>query len=382
MKKLLKYTYIAAIVCALQACSGDVLPTTFDAPAVFGIQGTLGSDNISIEAGRNGYYLYTQKSYGTDSVFTFTSALKQVSANAGKPIFEVAIRDYMLRTPAQPIDIDNIVAITQNYYFKNNSNTSANGSLLKFVAETQGTPPFTYAWNFGDGTAANTEITTHNFAHSGNYQVELVVRDAQNRVQNLSNPVFVPPTYEVCTGNFNQLRTADRTFNFGAIITPDKQPTSIRWDMGDGTIYTNQQYFITHTYRENGVYQVAMNMVMRDLTDTAAAPCMVSVAKRVVTAGTNAAGLGFNYITGYTPTRHNLSTVEVRYTDENDKKYSSIGGLQPQWTSFVVENTEPYLVNENGLPTQKIIAKVSCRLFGDNDYIDLKNAQISFGLAY
>ena len=42
---------------------------------------------------------------------------------------------------------------------------------------TQGTPPYTYAWNFGDSTASTNASPTHTFRSPGTYEVLVVVED-------------------------------------------------------------------------------------------------------------------------------------------------------------------------------------------------------------
>ena len=361
-------------------CSHE-LPDSYEGTPVFTANGMLNNNTLNIEAGRNGYYLYTQKTLGADSIYSFVGSFKRTNADSSHGILRIELRDYKKRTPNEPIDIEK-ASEPKMYYFRNSNSATANGSLLKFIAEPMGVPPFSYAWNFGDGQTSTDANTTHRFTYSGNHQVQLVVRDAQNRVQNLSNPIYVPPTYNVCSGNFSHNRTNDRTFDFEAMPTPDMICTNIRWDLGDGNSVVNNQYFTQHTYQKEGVYYVTMTMTLRNPADSTAAPCLVSVSKKVVTASVNAAGLGFNYVSGYAPTNQNLSTIAIYYTDQNGETYSSVMGLQPQWSNFTIEKTEGYRINENGKATQKIKANTNCRLFGDNGYIDFKNAELNFGVAY
>lgn len=45
-----------------------------------------------------------------------------------------------------------------------------------------GTPPFTYAWNFGDGGTSNQQAPQHNYKYGGSYPVKLTIVDAENHV--------------------------------------------------------------------------------------------------------------------------------------------------------------------------------------------------------
>jgi PKD repeat protein len=45
-----------------------------------------------------------------------------------------------------------------------------------------GTPPFTYAWSFGDGNTSSQEAPQHTYKWIGSYPVKLTITDAENHV--------------------------------------------------------------------------------------------------------------------------------------------------------------------------------------------------------
>jgi PKD repeat protein len=57
-------------------------------------------------------------------------------------------------------------------------NTPTSGQILSFTATgSGGQPPYTYAWDFGDGAKTTGSSATHSYSTSGNYTVTLTVTD-------------------------------------------------------------------------------------------------------------------------------------------------------------------------------------------------------------
>ena len=68
------------------------------------------------------------------------------------------------------------------------------GTAINFTSSiTGGTPTFTSAWNFGDGTTSTSAAVNHSYATSGTFSVRLVVTDATGRTATSSIQLTVSP---------------------------------------------------------------------------------------------------------------------------------------------------------------------------------------------
>ena len=143
---------------------------------------------------------------------------------------------------------------------------------------TGGTEPYTYSWDFGDGTEGSDEQTVvHTFDEAGTYNVTLVTTDIDN--QNSSDSVEInieeaaaaltpPPTTTVTEPLTVQITsndtegTAPATFEFQANITGGTAPYAIHWTFDDGREESDEET-VLHTFEEAGTYDVGL-----DITDT------------------------------------------------------------------------------------------------------------------
>ncbi|WP_244859439.1 PKD domain-containing protein [Shewanella dokdonensis] len=60
--------------------------------------------------------------------------------------------------------------------------TTQQGLVVSFSGSASGgTAPYSYRWNFGDGTSSTQQNPQHTYAAAGSYSVILTVTDAQDR---------------------------------------------------------------------------------------------------------------------------------------------------------------------------------------------------------
>ncbi|MCU0290758.1 MAG: PKD domain-containing protein [Thermoanaerobaculaceae bacterium] len=118
---------------------------------------------------------------------------------------------------------------------------------------TNGTPPYTWDWSFGDGSAhATQQSPSHTFLNPGTYPVTLTVRDATGATatdSHLSVTVSGGGGCVVtCTTTVPATGTVGSPVSFQATVTATGctlAPTAM-WSFGDGT--TSTQLNATHTY--------------------------------------------------------------------------------------------------------------------------------------
>ncbi|HWS19728.1 MAG TPA: PKD domain-containing protein [Nitrososphaera sp.] len=134
---------------------------------------------------------------------------------------------------------------------------------------TDGAPPYSYNWDFGDGSEGSDEQTVeHTFEEAGTYNVTLTAIDTDN--QNVSDNIEIsveePPPPSPPTTITEPLTTeiisngtqgvAPATFEFQANITGGREPYTINWDFGDGSEGSDEQT-VEHTFEEAGTYDVS-----------------------------------------------------------------------------------------------------------------------------
>ncbi|MDQ5859883.1 MAG: PKD domain-containing protein, partial [Thermoproteota archaeon] len=142
---------------------------------------------------------------------------------------------------------------------------------------TGGTEPYTYLWDFGDGSEESDEQTVlHTFEEAGIYNVTLTATDTDDQEASDSIEISVeapplpppPPTTitEPLTVGIISNSTegvAPATFEFQANLTGGIQPYVINWDFGDGSEESDEQT-VLHTFEEAGTYEVTLTATDTD----------------------------------------------------------------------------------------------------------------------
>jgi PKD repeat protein len=122
----------------------------------------------------------------------------------------------------------------------------------------------TWSWDFDDGNTSTDQHPTHQFDDNKSYTVTLNVTDndgATNETTRTISVSNVPPTVEF---SYTPLKpNVDQTITFtDSSNDPDGSITSWSWDFDDGNTSTDQHP--THSYSDNGTYQVTLNITDND----------------------------------------------------------------------------------------------------------------------
>jgi PKD repeat protein len=132
---------------------------------------------------------------------------------------------------------------------------------------TGGVPPYSYSWNFGDGSAMSTELSPcHNFLTAGTYNVTVTVSDSVgNHATSAPAPVDVLVPFDLsamATASAIQ-GMAPLAVNFTASVSGGSAPYTYDWDFGDGTAHSTA-IAPQHIYTQNGVYTVTLTVASTD----------------------------------------------------------------------------------------------------------------------
>jgi len=117
--------------------------------------------------------------------------------------------------------------------------------------------PYTYTWNFGDGTTSSSEYPKKIYNTPGQYNVTLTVKNANN-VSATVTRILIVGAKPVAGFNAVANSTYNYTFNNTSTIASGTI-TSYWWNFGDGTVSSNINP--TKTYSTPGTYTVKLTAV-------------------------------------------------------------------------------------------------------------------------
>ena len=139
---------------------------------------------------------------------------------------------------------------------------SCNNFSFIGIAYTAKNPVSQWQWNFGDGSTANTQNTTHAFFTAGTYTISLVITDINGCKDSTETTVTTTGSnfdFSYKQNSCNPLSV--QFFNIG------NNPVNPSWLFGDGgTIAGNATP--THLYASTGIYTVKYRVQNGGCTDT------------------------------------------------------------------------------------------------------------------
>src|SRR5215204_511116 len=130
---------------------------------------------------------------------------------------------------------------------------------------TGGTVPYTYSWDFGDGSIEtdDDETVDHTFDVADTYNVDLTVTDSTGRTVSDSILITVeapPPLTAVEIISSDTQGVVPATFDFEANVTGGTVPYTYSWDFGDGSIETDDDETVDHTFDVADTYNVDLTV--------------------------------------------------------------------------------------------------------------------------
>ncbi|MCB0396765.1 MAG: PKD domain-containing protein [Flavobacteriales bacterium] len=170
--------------------------------------------------------------------------------------------------------IPNYVQVSES---PNLSNITANVTsactpplAVNFGTTTSGSGPFTFQWDFGDGTTTNQPTPSHTYTSTGGYNVTVIVTNSAGCSDTLVKPNFI--IIDVPTAGINLPDTVcvNTNVTFG---NSSSGASSYRWNFGDGG--TSNSVQPVHKYNATGTYTVTL--IARD----GSATCQDTVTKTI-----------------------------------------------------------------------------------------------------
>jgi PKD repeat protein len=124
---------------------------------------------------------------------------------------------------------------------------------------TGGQPPYTYRWDFADGSSSAEQNPVHTFTAPGSYNVVLSVTDSQGHEGSTGFLVQVGAPLSLTASGTPTSGTAPLAVSFSSSPTGGTPPYAFDWNFGDGTAHGTTQN-PTHTFSSGGVFTTVLTV--------------------------------------------------------------------------------------------------------------------------
>lgn len=122
----------------------------------------------------------------------------------------------------------------------------------------EGTEPYTFDWEFGDGNIATGETVTHPYEAGGTYTVTLTVTDSAEETATAEETLTLLDSLEASASADPTLTEPEEEITFAGTAAGGQEPYTFFWDFGDGNSDTGET--VTHAYSETGIYDVTLTV--------------------------------------------------------------------------------------------------------------------------
>lgn len=351
------YFSILLSLLLLSACEEAPLPPEIMEEPDFSIPVFANGLDQKLEAGINGYYLYTQFNQDEEDVYRLEGQLRPSACEGCGPQLRIAFRDIQQRTDGSLPDPNEILQVKSYNFFGSKLDTTAYET--RFELELDDASNFTFAWDLGDGSTSTANTFTHMYPSSpATYSVNLQV-SGTNCSSELRQDVDVPKA--TCFPEFStQLGQNDTEMAF---TTMPLSGLTYAWDLGDGTRLNGSS--VSHEFRGRGAYKVCLLATGNN--------CRASHCRNIEVGSADGCAVNFAYSTSPVVDydQIGLGEIEIYWIDENGISYSSSAQSQPADSYFEVLKVEPYDDNEKGEATLAYSFSLKCKVFADNGELEL-----------
>jgi len=144
-----------------------------------------------------------------------------------------------------------------------------------------GTAPYTFSWDFGDGSTSLDQNPSHTYSTAGDYPVILSVTDNNNEQDTAFLNIIVSQqvvAMEVTANASPASGTVPFSVNFTADTSGGASPYTYSWDFGDDSTSSDQNP--SHTYTTAGNFTVILT-VTDSLANEASASVNISAAESI-----------------------------------------------------------------------------------------------------
>ena len=123
-----------------------------------------------------------------------------------------------------------------------------------------GTPPYSYSWDFGDGSPSqNGQNPSHVFAEDNIYSVSLIVVDSDGQEKIDTTEVIISSGILIAYSNGPSFGNVNDEIYFSGYSIGGTSPYSYLWDFGDGSSPESGK-MVSHVYDIPGKYTVILGV--------------------------------------------------------------------------------------------------------------------------
>lgn len=123
---------------------------------------------------------------------------------------------------------------------------------------TGGTEPYTYQWDFGDGSTGQGQTLDHTYGAIGDYTISVTATDSAGTAVTAAQVIGITLPVEPLTATLTAIETTPLTFTLDATISGGTEPYTAAWDFGDGT--SGSGISVQHTFVAGGTYTVVLTV--------------------------------------------------------------------------------------------------------------------------
>ncbi|PBQ31834.1 hypothetical protein CNR22_08655 [Sphingobacteriaceae bacterium] len=366
--KALKFLIVLLLFGIGFSCNKKEYPKPIEVinTAVYYSKLVIDNTPVVLEAGVDGYYMYSSYEVDSFSLYNYVADLKKIDCSDCTNSLKIQINDY--KTSSDFPKIDSSLHPARYPYFNENPTVSYS---VKFTSQSDSTT--TYSWDFGDGNFSSEPNPNHVYAKEGEYSVCLKTTANKGYVNTICNKITVNKK------NFKAMISSSspsgNVVKFNANASGGTAPYSYFWRLADGSTY--QQSSISHTYTYRGSSAVTlrvidavgdtlnMNYNAKTFTDKSSFPANYYVSN-------------IQQIGAVLP----FSKITIHWKAADGLVYSSNSALQPNDSFFEILSATEGEKNEKGEPTRKINAKFKCRLYNGTKSIVVNDAEVVVCVAY
>ncbi|MFE3846255.1 PKD domain-containing protein [Thermoplasmatota archaeon] len=134
-----------------------------------------------------------------------------------------------------------------------------NQNIRFWGSATGGSQPYTFTWDFGDGTSGSGETPTHSYDEIGNYFVTLtVVDDAGQSDTDSTSAIITSDDEPIADANGDYYGEVGEEIEFEGDVYGGTSPYSWLWEFGEGN--TSDERNLVYVYEAVGEYMVNLTV--------------------------------------------------------------------------------------------------------------------------
>lgn len=225
-----------------------------------------------------GFGLFGPRTRNALTAQCFHAPRQQIETSTAVPAIHSATIPYSAPTRPWWLDILTVtpgfgggspVSVSPLSVSINSAQTLAEGSALQLssLSATGGTAPYSFHWNFGDGTTSTVASPNHTYADNGTYTVTVTVTDASSISQSATMAVTVTNALPVADAHGAYTGTTGSSVSFigsatDAGVTDTTTGLSYSWNFGNGATAAVQNP--SYTYVSPGTYTITLSVTDKD----------------------------------------------------------------------------------------------------------------------